>query len=66
MKELTDNQIDLIYLLGVFNMTGLDGLGKEIERLKNIGVTPHEMINDLLRPRDGITCSMVNTANTKK
>jgi hypothetical protein len=48
MKTLTENQIDLIYLLGVFNASGLDGLGKELERLKKLGVKPCQIFDKLL------------------
>jgi hypothetical protein len=42
-----DNDIDIAYLTGVFNVVGLDGLDKEIERLKTIGKHPHDIFNGL-------------------
>ena len=43
MKRETKHQIDLAYLIGVFNVVGIDGLQKEIQRLKEIGMNPHEL-----------------------
>jgi hypothetical protein len=40
----TDNDIDAAYLLGVFNTGGIDKLGSEIARLKELGKMPHEFI----------------------
>jgi hypothetical protein len=37
----TANDIDGAYLLGVFNVVGLDGLSKEIKRIKKLGMYPH-------------------------
>ena len=42
----TKNDIDLAYLTGVFNVVGLDGTGKEIERLKSLGLQPHDIFRD--------------------
>ncbi len=38
------NDVDFSYFAGVFNVSGIDGLSKEIERLKEIGKTPHDII----------------------
>jgi len=45
--KFTANDVDGAYLLGVFNVSGLDGLGKEIERLKKLKVMPHMIIEIL-------------------
>jgi len=39
------NKIDLAYLTGVFNVSGMDGLSKEIDRLKRLGIKPHEIFS---------------------
>jgi hypothetical protein len=38
-------RIDLAYLTGVFNVVGIDGLSKEIKRLKEIGKNPHDIFS---------------------
>ncbi len=43
LPEPTKQQIDLAYLTGVFNVVGIDGLHKELERLKEIGKKPHDI-----------------------
>ena len=40
----SEREIDLAYLVGVFNVSGFDGLQKEIERLKGLGKNPHDII----------------------
>lgn len=45
--RFTDNDIDGVYLLGVFNASGLDGLANEIERLKGLNMNPSEMLEIL-------------------
>jgi len=40
----SEREIDLAYLTGVFNVSGIDGLQKEIERLKGLGKNPHDII----------------------
>jgi hypothetical protein len=40
----SEREIDFAYLAGVFNVSGIDGLHKEIERLKGIGKNPHDII----------------------
>lgn len=40
-----DNEIDIAYLTGVFNVVGLDGLSVEIDRLKKIGKQPHDIFD---------------------
>lgn len=42
--EFTKNELDFIYFIGVLNTSGMDGLSKEIERLKSIGKNPHDII----------------------
>ena len=43
----SENDIDFSYLCGVFNCSGIDGLHKEIQRLKELGKNPHDIINSL-------------------
>jgi hypothetical protein len=43
----TTNDIDGVYLLGVFNTGGLDKLEEEIQRLKKIDIMPHELLHIL-------------------
>jgi antirestriction protein ArdC len=40
----SEREIDFAYLAGVFNVSGIDGLQKEIERLKELGKNPHDII----------------------
>ena len=40
----SEREIDFAYLAGVFNVSGIDGLQKEIERLKGLSKDPHEII----------------------
>jgi hypothetical protein len=40
----SEREIDFAYLIGVFNVSGIDGLQKEIERLKGLGKNPHDII----------------------
>lgn len=40
----SEREIDFAYLAGVFNVSGIDGLQKEIERLKVLGKNPHDII----------------------
>jgi len=44
-EQYTKNDIDLAYLTGVFNTSGIDATGKEIERLKKIGKKPHDIFS---------------------
>jgi len=46
LPEYTERHIDLAYLTGVFNVVGIDGLHKEIERLKGIGKNPHDIFTE--------------------
>lgn len=46
-QHFTANDIDLAYLVGVFNVSGIDGLHKEIERLRELNMTPSQMISKL-------------------
>lgn len=39
-----EREVDFAYLCGVFNVGGIDGLYKEIQRLKAIGKDPHDII----------------------
>lgn len=40
----SEREIDFAYLAGVFNVSGIDGLQKEIERIKGLGKNPHDII----------------------
>ena len=40
----TEQEIDFAYLAGVFNVSGIDGLYNEIQRLKSLGKNPHDII----------------------
>ncbi|OQA11748.1 MAG: hypothetical protein BWY67_00735 [Bacteroidetes bacterium ADurb.Bin397] len=40
----TEHEIDFAYLAGVFNVSGIDGLYNEIQRLKSLGKNPHDII----------------------
>ena len=42
--DFTANDIDVAYFVGVFNTSGFDGLAKEIKRIKELGIKPHQMI----------------------
>jgi len=44
--KYTERHIDLAYLTGVFNVVGIDGLHKEIERLKNIDKNPYDFFTE--------------------
>ena len=41
--KFSSNDLDGAYLIGVFNTSGLDGLLKEINRIKELGIMPHKM-----------------------
>lgn len=43
LPDQTKRHIDLAYLTGVFNVSGIDGLQKELTRLKKIGKNPHDI-----------------------
>ena len=45
--HFTANDVDGAYLLGVFNTTGLDGLAKELARLKELKMNPSTMLEIL-------------------
>jgi len=42
--RFSERDVDFAYLCGVFNVSGIDGLQKEIQRLKAIGKDPHDII----------------------
>lgn len=37
---------DLSYIIGVYNVVGIDGLNKELERLKTLNITPYDIIKN--------------------
>jgi len=43
LPDQMKRHIDLAYLTGVFNVVGIDGLQKELTRLKEIGKKPHDI-----------------------
>jgi hypothetical protein len=43
--RFSERDVDFAYLCGVFNVSGIDGLHKEIQRLKEIGKEPHDIID---------------------
>lgn len=42
--RFSEHEIDFAYLCGVFNVSGIDGLHSEIQRLKELGKEPHNII----------------------
>jgi antirestriction protein ArdC len=45
--KYTEREMDFIYCIAVFNTSGVDGLKKELDRLKELGVQPHDIIKSL-------------------
>jgi len=43
--RFTANDVDGAYLLGIFNSSGMDGLAKELQRLKKFGMNPSTMLD---------------------
>jgi len=43
-SSYTEKEVDFAYLAGVFNVSGIDGLLKEIQRLKSLSLEPHDLI----------------------
>ena len=46
LSKQTKQYIDLAYIIGVFNVSGFDGLNKELTRLKEIGKKPHDIFTE--------------------
>ena len=42
--RFSEREVDFAYLCGVFNTSGIDGLNNEIQRLKELGKEPHDII----------------------
>lgn len=42
--RFSEREVDFAYLCGVFNTSGIDGLHTEIQRLKELGKEPHDII----------------------
>jgi hypothetical protein len=42
--RFSEREVDFAYLCGVFNASGIDGLQNEIQRLKELGKEPHDII----------------------
>ena len=47
LPQWTDNDVDASYLIGCMNAGGLDSIPKEIERLKQLGLKPHEAVRKI-------------------
>lgn len=45
--EEVNRIVDATYVTAVFNVVGIEGLTKELDRLKSINITPHELIYKL-------------------
>jgi hypothetical protein len=43
-EYFTKNEVDFIYCIGVMNTSGMGGLHKELQRLKEIGKDPSDII----------------------
>lgn len=39
-----NNDVDCAYIMGSFNTGGIDGLNKELKRLKDMNLKPHEVV----------------------
>ena len=50
-EQYTKRELDFAYLLGVFNVSGIDGMHSEIQRLKELGKEPHDIINSLRKQK---------------
>jgi hypothetical protein len=46
-EYFTKREVDFIYCIGVLNTSGMDGLHKELQRLKEIGKEPSDIITSL-------------------
>jgi hypothetical protein len=42
--QFSEHDVDFAYLCGVFNTSGIDGLHNEIQRLRELGKNPHDII----------------------
>ena len=42
--RFSEREVDFAYLCGVFSTSGIDGLHAEIQRLKELGKEPHDII----------------------
>lgn len=49
--SFSEHEIDFAYLCGVFNTSGIDGLHNEIQRLKELGKEPHNIIEACKCPK---------------
>ena len=43
--KYSEREVDFAYLAGVFNVSGIDGLHEEIQRLKRLGIEPHDILH---------------------
>ena len=44
-KKYTKRDLDFAYLMAVCNVSGMEGLQKEIDRLKKLGVEPSDIVD---------------------
>lgn len=51
-QAYTKNELDFIYCAGVLNAAGMDGLRKELDRLKDIGKCPHDIIVEARKQKE--------------
>lgn len=42
--NVMENRIDSAYIIGVFNVSGINGTIKELNRLKELKMKPHDFI----------------------
>ena len=43
----TNNDVDVAYVMGCLNVGGIDAIPKELERLKELGLKPHEAVSKI-------------------
>ena len=53
--RFSEREVDFAYLCGVFNTSGIDGLHTEIQRLKEIGKEPHDIIEACRKQRTNLS-----------
>lgn len=44
LPRWTDNDVDASYLMGCMNVGGIDAISKELKRLEELGLKPHEAV----------------------
>ena len=53
--RFSEFEVDFAYLCGIFNTSGIDGLRTEIQRLKEIGKEPHDIIEARRKQRTNLS-----------